>query len=59
VRRKFYDFYVAKQSPIAAEALRRIRELYEIEADVRGCMPEERARVRRSREAPLLKELKA
>jgi transposase len=59
VRRKFYEFHVAKQSPIAAEALRRIGELYAIEADIRGRLPEERARVRRNRAAALLQELKA
>jgi transposase len=56
VRRKFYEFYVAKQSPIAAEALRRIGQLYAIEADIRGRVPEERAAVRHSRAAALLHE---
>ncbi len=28
---KFFDLYAANQSPIAAEALRRIGELYEVE----------------------------
>ena len=32
VRRKFYDIEKADRSPIAAEAVRRIGELYEIEA---------------------------
>jgi transposase len=59
VRRKFYDFNEAKQSPVAAEALRRIGELYAIEAEVRGRLPEERARVRGARAGPLLDELKA
>jgi transposase len=59
VRRKFYDFHVAKQSPLAAEALRRIGELYAIEADIRGRLPEERARVRHSRAAPLLQQLRS
>ena len=59
VRRKFYDFHVAKQSPIAAEALRRIGELYAIEGEIRGRVPEERARVRRSRAAVLVQQLKA
>ena len=58
VRRKFYDFHEAKQSPVAAEALRRIGELYKIEADIRGRLPEERARVRGARAGPLLDELK-
>ena len=32
VRRKFFDFHRATASPIAAEALHRIAELYQIEA---------------------------
>jgi len=58
VRRKFYDFHEATQSPVAAEALRRIGELYAIEADIRGRLPQERARVRGMRGAPLLDDLK-
>ena len=30
-RRKFFDLYAANQSPVAAEALRRIGELYDVE----------------------------
>jgi hypothetical protein len=59
VRRKFYDFHQATQSPVAAEALRRIGELYDIEADIRGRLPQQRAEVRDERARPLLKELKA
>jgi hypothetical protein len=58
VRRKFYDLHEAKQSPVAAEALRHIGELYAIEADIRGRLPEARASVRASRAGPLLEELK-
>src|SRR4030095_8474560 len=57
-RRKFYDFHEAKHSPVAAEALHRIGELYAIEADIRGRLPEERARVRGVRAGPLLDALK-
>ncbi len=59
VRRKFYDFHETTQSPVAAEALGRIGELYAIEADIRGRLPQERARARATRAAPLLDELKA
>jgi transposase len=59
VRRKFYDFHQATQSPVAAEALRRIGKLYAVEADIRGWLPQERARVRKARAASLLDELKA
>ena len=59
VRRKFYDIHVNQSSPLAAEALRRIGELYAIEDAIRGRLPEERARVRGVRAGPLLDALKA
>ncbi len=59
VRRKFYDIHVNQPSPLAAEALRRIGELYAIEKDIRGHLPVERARVRGARAGPLLDALKA
>lgn len=58
VRRKFYDLHVAHKSPVAQEALRRIGELYAIEADIRGQQPEERRRVRHERSRSLLESLK-
>jgi transposase len=58
VRRKFYDLQVAHKSPVAQEALRRIGELYAIEADIRGRKPEERRQVRNERSRPLLDSLK-
>lgn len=54
VRRKFYDLQQAHASPIATEALRRIGELYAIEAEIRGRAPDERRQVRQSRTRPLL-----
>ena len=44
--RKFYDLHEATGSPIAAEALRRIAELYAIEKTIRGRTAEERRTVR-------------
>ena len=41
-----------RTSPIAAEALRRIGELYAIEGEIRGRLPGERARVRGARAGP-------
>lgn len=58
VRRKFYDFHESTRSPVAAEALRRIGELYAIEEAIRGRSPAERARVRVERAGPLLDALK-
>ena len=57
VRRKFYDLQVAHASPLAAEALKRIAELYAIESDIRGRPPEERLQARMTRARPLLESL--
>ena len=54
IRRKFYDLEQAHASPVAAEALRRISELYAIESEVRGRTPDERKQVRQARARPLL-----
>ena len=59
VRRKFYDLQVAHSSPIAAEAVARIAQLYAIETEVRGKPADERREVRQSRARPLLGELQA
>jgi len=48
---------VAHASPLAAEALKRIAELYAIEADIRGRPPEERLQARTTRARPLLDSL--
>jgi transposase len=54
VRRKFYELQVAHASPLAAEALKRIAELYAIEGEIRGRPPEERLAARTTRARPLL-----
>jgi transposase len=59
VRRKFYDIHVAHASPIAQEALDRIGQLYAIETDIRGRLPEERVAARRARAGPALEALHA
>jgi transposase len=48
-RRRFYDLHEATGSPIAAEALRRIAEIYAVEKSIRGRTAEERRRVRDTR----------
>jgi transposase len=58
VRRKFYDLLVAHKSPVAAAAVERIAELYAIEKDLRGRLPEERREIRNTRSRPLLASLK-
>jgi hypothetical protein len=59
VRRKFYDLHVATQSPLAEEALNRIGELYEIEAEIRGQPPEVRREIRQARAGPKLEALRS
>jgi transposase len=56
-RRKFYDVQQATGSPIAEEALRRIGELYAIEAQVRGQSPAHRLAARRSQSKPVVADL--
>ena len=58
VRRKFYDIHVATKSPLAEEALRRIAELYAIEAEVRGLHAEHRRSVRQQRSRPLVEAMR-
>jgi transposase len=58
-RRKFYEVHQATGSPVAAEALRRIGELYSIEATIRGQTAETRRSVRRSQSLPLIAAMKA
>lgn len=45
------QLYVARPSAITTEALRRIGELYGIEAEIRGKPPHERQLVRQQRAA--------
>lgn len=58
-RRKFYEVAEATGSPIAAEALRRIGELYAIEAEARGLSPAHRLAARRSFSKPIIDSLRA
>jgi hypothetical protein len=54
VRRKFYDLQQAHASPLATEAVQRIGELYDIEREIRGHLPEHRKQVRQARARPVL-----
>ena len=56
-RRKFNDIYVANNSPIAADALARIGQLYDIERDIRGQSPDVRKDQRQQLAVPKLKDL--
>ncbi len=57
-RRKFYDLHEATGSPIAAEALRRIAELYAIERSIRGRTADARRHVRNTSARPLIEMMK-
>src|ERR671932_1697469 len=58
-RRRFYDIHQATGSPLAEEALRRIGELYAVEAEIRGRSAEARRAVRQERSKPLVDALHA
>ncbi len=53
-RRKFYEVAQATNAPLAEEALRRIGELYAIEAAVRGQQPPYRLATRQSKSKPIV-----
>ena len=59
VRRPFYEFFVSTTSPLAAEMLVRIRELYAIEAEIRGNPAEHRRQIRHQRSRPIVEALHA
>jgi transposase len=57
-RRQFFDIAKSPPAPIATEALKRIAELYEIEAGIRGKSADERWAVRQEKTQPLTLALK-
>jgi transposase len=52
-RRQFFDIAKSPPAPIATAALKRIAELYEIEAEIRGKSADERRAVRQEKAKPL------
>jgi len=58
-RRKFFDLYAANQSRVAAEALRRIGELYDVERQAQGMDAEDRLLLRQTEAQPRLASLRA
>jgi transposase len=56
-RRKFFELHAANQSPVAAEVLRRIAELYEIEGRGRKLDTEQRQQLRAQEADPKLQSL--
>ena len=57
-RRKFFEIHAATKSPIAGEAVDRIKALYNIEAEARGQPPDIRRAIRQERARPILDNLK-
>ena len=57
-RRKLFDEYDRTRSPLAEEALRRIGQLYEIEAGITGQDETQRLQVRQAQSVPCLEGLK-
>jgi transposase len=57
-RRKLFDEFERSKSPIAEAALRRIGELYAIEAEIAGLSAERRHRLRQEHAVPILVDLK-
>jgi biotin operon repressor len=57
VRRYFYELAVGGPAPIAREALERIAELYQVEAEIRGCPAEARRTARQEKSLPIVKAL--
>ena len=53
-RRKLHESFDSTKSEVAAEGLRRIAELYAIEAEIRGASPQRRLAERQARTAPLV-----
>ncbi|HEX6013688.1 MAG TPA: IS66 family transposase, partial [Geminicoccaceae bacterium] len=58
-RRKLFELAAVSKAPIAAEAVRRIDELFKIEREINGKPAEERLAVREGRAKPLVAELEA
>ena len=57
-RRRFYEVAQTTSAPIATEALRRIAELYAIEAEVRGQSPQHRLAARHNRSKPIVEAMR-
>lgn len=56
-RRKFHDLHAARPSALTTEALRRIGELYLIDAQIRGRLLDERRHARRASARSLIDDL--
>lgn len=57
-RRRFYEIAASGPAPIATAVLKRIGELYAIEAEIRGRSADERRAVRQKKTKPIVDDLK-
>ena len=58
-RRKIHDLHVRRATATTTEALRRIGELYAIEAQIRNQLPDQRREIRQQQARPLLDSLES
>ncbi len=56
-RRKIHDVHARTPTDITTEALKRISELYAIEAEIRGCPAEKRLSIREAKTVPRMQSL--
>ena len=59
VRRKFVDVFASQGNAIAEEAIRRSAELYAVEKEARGKLPDVRVALRQARAKPIFDDLEA
>jgi hypothetical protein len=57
IRRKFVDVFTAQGSAIAEETIKRIAQLYGVEKETRGQLPEARAALRQAKAKPIFDDL--
>ena len=59
IRRKFVDVFASQRNAIAEETIRRIAELYAVEKEARGQLPDNRVALRQARSKPIFDNLEA
>lgn len=57
LRRKFYDLHVSDALPAAATTVERMKDLWQVEDEIRGAAPEVRVKARQERSAPVVADL--
>jgi transposase len=57
LRRKFYDLHVSDALPAATTTVERMKDLWQVEDEIRGQAPEVRAKARQERSAPVVADL--